>query len=175
MNSILMTLLLCLQDESGISIGPRAGYIRAKDADDGTWFGGGQIRLHFGHLLAIEGSVTYHQEEFQNGNIVVTQYPVELSALLYPFPAGWQVQPYAVGGAGWYYTHYHYRGILAPFDDETEHIFGAHLGGGLELRPNSRISLNADVRYIFIEPNTRRVQDEVFDYWQFTIGLNFRF
>lgn len=161
--------------EAAFSIGPRAGFLRARDADDGTWFAGGQVRLHFGSLLAIEGSITYHQEEFQNGNVVVTQYPVEVSALIFPFPAPWQFQPYFVGGAGWYYTHYVYRGILAPFDDETEHVFGAHLGGGVDLRLSPFVSLNGDVRYIFIDPDADRVARERFDYWQITVGLNLRF
>jgi hypothetical protein len=89
--------------KEGLSIGPVAGYLKARDADDGTWFGGVQLRLRFARILALEGSITYHKDSFQDGDIDIIQYPVQVSALLFPIPDS-PIEPYGVFGAGWYYT-----------------------------------------------------------------------
>src|SRR5712671_3507460 len=77
------------------SIGPEGGYLKARGADRGTWFAGGQARLHFTPVLALEVSGTYHQNRYEDGGIKVTQYPVQISGLIYPFPNG-IVSPYIV-------------------------------------------------------------------------------
>ena len=74
---------------STLSIGPSAGYLEARGADRGTWFAGVQARLHVLKFLAAEASITIHQNEYGNGDIVVTQYPVQVTGFLYgQFTAG---------------------------------------------------------------------------------------
>ena len=160
--------------DSAFSIGPAGGYLRQKDADRGTWFGGAQARLHFAKILAAEASVTFHQNKYEDGDVTVTQYPVQLTAMLYVIPTG-PIRPYILGGVGWYYTRFDYSGVFAAIDDRTEHIFGWHFGAGAELMLGHRVSLNADVRYIFLEPDTDQVLDQDFNYWQIAFGLNFFF
>lgn len=156
---------------SPFSIGLAGGYLVVKDADRGTWFGGAQARLRFG-LFAVEASITAHQNEYEDGDVVVTQYPVQLTAFLYPIPEG-PFRPYILGGVGWYYTRVDYQGLFAALDDHTEHIFGEHFGAGLELLIAPRVSIDADVRYIFLNPSNDQVIHRDFNYWQVTLGLNF--
>jgi opacity protein-like surface antigen len=156
------------------SLGGQAGYLKARHADKGTWFGGAQARLHFLDFLAAEASITFHNNNFDNGDVRVTQYPVQLSAMLYILSEG-PVQPYILGGVGWYYTHIEYRGAFSIYQDKTDNIFGEHLGAGVELILGPSVSIDADLRYIFLNPNNDKVGDRDFDYWQFTVGLNFLF
>ena len=162
------------EDEySPFSIGAVAGYLKAKNADRGTWTGGAQARFRFG-LLAAEASITFHESEYEHGDVHVTQYPVQLTAFLYILPVG-PIRPYILGGVGWYYTRYDYSGQFASTANRTENIFGEHLGAGAELFLGKSISLNADVRYIFLNATTDKVLGGQFNYWQATAGLNFFF
>ena len=95
------------------SFGPTAGYLNARGADRGTWFGGVQARLHFLDCLAAEASITFHQNRYEGGDVVVTQYPVQLTAFFYIIPQG-PVRPYILGGVGWNYTNMHYSGLFRP-------------------------------------------------------------
>ena len=155
------------------SLGAVGGYLKAKDADRGTWTGGVQARLRLGHFAA-EASITFHENNFENGDVVVAQYPVQLTAFLYILEKG-PIQPYILGGVGWYYTRVEYRGALNAIPDDTDHTFGWHFGAGAELFLSPRVSINGDVRYIFIDPNTDKVVNEDFNYWQITFGINFLF
>jgi outer membrane protein W len=106
--------------------------------------------------------------------VVVSQYPVQLTAFLYIIPQG-PIRPYILGGVGWYYTRVDYTGQFASTPNHTEHIFGEHLGAGGELFFSPRVSLDVDVRYIFLNPTTDKVIGRDFNYWQITAGLNFLF
>lgn len=155
------------------SLGPSGGYLRAKDTDRGTWFGGVQARFRFG-IFAAEASITFHQNHYENGDVVVTQFPLQLTAFLYPIPVG-PIRPYILGGVGWYRTRIDYSGALGSIPDDHQNIFGEHLGAGAELMLGDRVSLNADVRYIFLNPDTAQVIGEDFNYWQIAFGVNFFF
>ena len=160
----------------GFTLGPVAGYIKTRDADGGTWFGGVQARYRFGGILAVEGSITFHRDEFQDGDVVVTQYPVQVSALIFPLPFG-AFEPYGVIGAGWYYTRVDIDTALVQ-DDDTENLFGVHLGAGAQLHVAPRFSIFADFRWIFMdEPATDNsdLDEEEFDAGQVTLGGSFRF
>lgn len=156
------------------SIGPEVGYMKAKDADRGTWLVGAQARVHLVPYLAGEASITFHQNHYDNGDVHVTQYPVQVSALLYPLPNA-QFSPYLVGGGGWYYSRITYGGSLSGLSNQTDHSFGWHTGAGLEIKLGTSASINADLRYIFLNPGDNAVSADNFNYWQATAGLNFLF
>ena len=160
-------------DFSPFSLGASAGYLRAKDTDHGTWFGGVQARLRLG-MFAAEASVQFHQNRYEHGAVVVTQYPVQLTAFLYLIPAG-PIRPYILGGVGWYYTEIDYEHELSFIPTSHQNIFGEHLGAGAELFLAPRLSVDADVRYIFLNPSTNQVIGREFNYWQITAGINFFF
>lgn len=165
--------------DTRFTLGGRVGYLRVKDADEGTWTGGIQARLYLAHgFVAVEGSIEFHQDEFADGDIVVTQYPVQVTGLVFPFARqDWPVQPYALAGAGWYYTRIDYDDALG-LDEDTEHYFGVHVGAGGDLRLGERTFLNADFRWVFVdEPgiDNSDLDEEEWDFWQATGGINFRF
>ena len=162
------------EEVGGFSIGPAGGYLRARGSDRGTWFGGAQARLRILNILAAEASITFHQSHYEHGDILVTQYPVQLTAMLYIIPVG-PVRPYILGGVGWYYTRIDYRDNLSAINDQTDHFFGVHLGAGLELMLGKSASIDADFRYIFINASNEQVINRDFNYWQITFGLNFFF
>jgi len=163
----------------GWALGIRAGYLRSRDADEGTWFGGVQVRIYLLEWLGIEGSIEFHQNDFLDGDVTVTQYPVQATGLLFIPVGDFALKPYGLAGAGWYYTRTDYSGTLSTFDTETDSVFGIHLGGGGEIRfSDSRFSINADVRYVFLdEPgvDNSQLEDEESDYWQATAAFNIRF
>jgi len=155
------------------SIGLVGGYLKARDADRGTWFAGGQARLHLTPVLALEVSGTYHQNHYEKGDITVTQYPVQVSGLIYPLPSS-VFSPYIVGGAGWYYSRIGYSGALSGFSDQTKHPFGTHVGAGADVKLG-RFTIDADFRYIFLDSSGTQLPDGDFNYWQATLGVNFNF
>lgn len=163
------------EKDASFSLGPVAGLIFAKDADRGTWFGGVQARLHLAKFFAVEAAITFHQNHYEDGDVVVTQYPVQLTAFLYIIPEG-PIRPYILGGVGWYYTRVDYKDSFAVINkDQTEHQFGEHFGAGVEFMLGAHSSLNADVRYIFINATNDSVFSGDFNYWQLTLGVNFYF
>ena len=158
---------------SPFSLGAAAGFLRARGADEVTWFGGVQARLRMGYFAA-EASIQFHQNRYENGDVVVTQFPVQLTAFLYIIPIG-PIRPYILGGVGWYRTRTDYKGPFNAIPDDHQNIFGEHLGAGAELFLGPRVSIDADVRYIFLNPSTDQVIGRDFNYWQMTFGLNFMF
>jgi len=156
------------------SLGVIAGYLRAPDADRGTWTAGLQARFHISPTLAVEAAGTYHKNSYGNGDAHVTQYPVQVSALLYPLPSG-SFSPYLVGGGGWYYSKIAYEGALSGLSNETENTYGTHAGAGLEIRLGSSAMIDADLRYIFLQPRSNAFQSGDFNYWQGTLGLSLTF
>ena len=158
----------------GPEFGLRAGYIKPRDADDGTWFGGIQLRVPLASSLAIEGSIAVHHNEFEDGDIDVVQYPVQVTALWFLFPES-PVCPYLLGGVGWYYTRVSFDGDLGDTEDDTTSFFGAHLGFGVRFAIEKSVVLSADLRYLFIEPNEDELDEEEFDSLQFVFSVGFPF
>lgn len=156
------------------SVGAVGGYLKARHADRGTWLAGLQLRLHFAQVLALEASGTYHQNRYEDGDIKVTQYPVQVSGLIYPLPNS-TFSPYAGGGVGWYYTRIGYSGALAGTPDGTKHPFGEHLVAGIDLKLGRSFTINADYRYIFLQTSGTPIPDDDLNYWQATLGLNINF
>jgi opacity protein-like surface antigen len=165
------------KDRASFSIGPVAGYLKTRDADDGTWFGGLAMRLRFARIFAIEGSITFHNEEFSDGDIEVTQYPVQVSALILPLPDS-PVEPYGIVGAGWYYTRVDFEGPLDNLDSDTDRSFGWHVGAGLQVEIGKHFALFGDFRWVFLdEPGIDNgdLDDEDWDQSWVTLGGMFTF
>jgi opacity protein-like surface antigen len=154
-----------------LSIGGRATYYDPNDAD-GAWYGGAQVRLYLFEFLAFEGSADYRQNDFDSTR--VRSYPVQVSALLYPFGTR-RLSPFLLGGGGWYYTN-----VDGPSGSDTQNRFGAHAGGGLQFWITNRFSVDSTYRYIWlekVESQNQNIQDKKFNDngHMVTIGLNFHF
>ena len=156
----------------GVSLGGRAMYFRAKDADHGNLSPGVQLQLHLTPMFALEGSIDYRKEEF--GSTVVDVYPVQASLLVYLMPRS-RLTPYVLGGGGWYYTH-----VRAP-NDHTQYRFGPHVGAGLKLSLNRSWSVDGSYRYLWTRdinsedaahPAGRNFSDNGF---MLTAALNYHF
>ena len=158
----------------GPEIGLRAGFISPRDADDGTWFGGLQVRVPLTPMFAIEGSIEFHSSDFADGEIEVVQYPVQATLLVFIMPDA-PVCPYVLGGLGWYYTTVDFSGSLSGVDSETDSMFGAHLGFGARFDLGGTASASADLRYIFVEPDNDALEDEDFEAIQLVLSLSFPF
>src|SRR6185503_11189180 len=57
--------LLGEEHPASFSIGAAAGYLSARGADRGTWFGGVQARLHFARIFAAEAAMTFHSNHYE--------------------------------------------------------------------------------------------------------------
>ncbi|NIT58690.1 MAG: outer membrane beta-barrel protein [Aliifodinibius sp.] len=158
-----------------LGIGPRLGYYKANDADEGSFYIGAQTRARLGSVLGVEGSVEYRaaQEYTIGGQSFETKFvPVTASALLF-LPVSENFAPYGVAGLGAYYTIYEFEGVID--DVENEFNFGYHLGFGLELPINENAALNFDYRYLFLNPEANEVSTDNTNYNGnvFTAGLMF--
>jgi opacity protein-like surface antigen len=158
-----------------LGIGPRLGYYKANDADEGSFYIGAQTRARLGSVLGVEGSVEYRaaQEYTIGGQSFETKFvPVTASALLF-LPVSENFAPYGVAGLGAYYTIYEFEGVID--DVENEFNFGYHLGFGVELPINENAALNFDYRYLFLNPEANEVSTDNTNYNGnvFTAGLMF--
>lgn len=127
------------------SIGPRATFVKPKDADEGKWYGGVQARFGLGNAVGLEGSIDYRKNDYA-GDTEVIVYPVQASLLVYLAPEA-PVSPYILGGGGWYHTRIN---IGDDFHD-TSYRFGPHAGGGLEIALGPSLSLDGSYRYVWLK------------------------
>lgn len=164
------------QIDSGFGIGPRLGYYKAADADEGNFLAGVQLRGRLSEVFGIEIAAEYRAgEKYGIGDVqsVKTSYvPVTASAMVF-LPVSEHFAPYGLAGLGAYYTTYDTEG----FDDDLESEFnvGYHLGFGLQIPFNENVALNADYRYLFLNPdsNEESLEDTDFSGNAFTAGLTF--
>lgn len=157
-----------------LALGLMGGYLNARGDEHGAWYGGLFARLYLLSTLAVEASLSVHEDKFADGDVVVTQWPVQLTGLWFPF-RDLPIAPYVLGGVGWYYTNVHTRGSLSSISDETDSTIGGHAGLGVELRPPIAVTIFADARYIFIRPSTEVVAKADFSFWQLTLGAGITF
>jgi len=155
------------------SVGGRATYFDPKEGED-RWFGGAQLRVHPSHYVAVEASADYRREEFDGGTKTHT-YPVQGSLLIYPIGTT-RLAPFILGGGGWYFTSVDGPGGFS----DTQHRFGGHVGGGLQLFITDHISVDSTYRHIWlerVESKSASLDDKKFDDngHMVTIGLNVHF
>lgn len=160
---------------SPFGIGPRVGFYKSEDAEDGRGFLGFQARFKFTEVFVGELSIDWRRDTYHLGGgdeLIVTQYPVLLSAIFNILPSS-PITPYVILGAGWYNINQSYDYGDDNFDDNTQE-FGYHLGGGVDFRFKPSMALNADVRYNMLEFEHNNGSDE-FDAggWIFSTGLTF--
>jgi opacity protein-like surface antigen len=160
------------QAEAGpFSIGGRAVDFVPRGGSD-AWMGGIQARLRLPLFFGVEGSVDYRRETF--GSDTTHEWPVMVSGLIY-LPKIILVQPFILGGAGWYNTR-----VEGPagFND-TQNRFGPHVGAGVEVNLDTRWFLDATYRYVWLNDlrsvDALGVPQHIRDSGHMiTAGLNFR-
>ena len=154
-----------------IEISPSLGATKSTDANagDAKAFGGLALRAPLLPFLKVEGSIGYRQDSFgSGGDIKVRQWPVMASAWASPLP-----MVYAGGGLGWYRTTVDYPTTL-PINDTTTMKMGVHLGGGVDIPIGSKLGLDVNGKYIFMQKDKNNVQlPTTFnpDFWTVGLGL----
>ena len=162
----------------GLYVGPQVGWQKASSADNGKFMLGGACRIKLTDALGVEGSINYRQEDYNNGDVTVTSYPVMITGLFYPISI-----VYGAIGFGWYNSSFAYSSSLHQLgiDNQTEQKVGWHFGAGVELPLSGSVSspntiLTADIRYVFLNydfqqmPGSPNLQS---DYVVITAGLLF--
>ena len=140
----------------GFGIGARLAWIKTnseiEELDEGsTRFYGGHIRLS-GARVGIEMSLDRHTESFEVLNQKVKETPIQASLLL-KLAAG-SVQPFLLGGPGWY------KRSVSPIEGPADELdvsttdFGWHAGGGLEILAGRHFGIHGDYRYTFLDFNS---------------------
>lgn len=141
------------------------------DAGDAEFSGGLALRAPLLPFLKLEGGITYRQDSYFDDNLKVRMWPVTASAWLSPFP-----MLYAGGGLGWYRTTYDFQAPLLQEDATTSKI-GVHLGGGALVPIASKLGLDFNGRYIFMQKDDDIELPSTFnpDFWSASLGLSFQF
>jgi opacity protein-like surface antigen len=135
-------------------------------------WGGVQARLQLPLFFGVEGSVDYRREAF--GATTAHEWPVQLSGLVY-LPKIIVVQPFLLGGVGWYNTT-----TTGPDGySNTQNRFGPHAGAGAEFNLNSSWFLDATYRYVWLSElhttNARGASEDVRDSGHMvTVSINYR-
>lgn len=167
--------------KDAFGIGPRLGYYKATDADEGNFYGGLQARLRVGAVIGFEAAVDYRAGQeygFEQYSVKTSSIPVTGSIMLFA-PLSSSFSPYGLAGIGAYYTRYDYEGSIAELTQEDDSSFnmGYHLGFGAEFPFNEKVALNVDYRYIFLNPdeNDQPFEDANLNSNAFTAGLMFYF
>lgn len=179
MSALLLGLQAAAFAEDGVgdsmlSIGPRATYAAPKDATEGAWAPGAQLKLHLSSVLGLEASIDYLKNDFGPLTSIKT-YPVQASLLAYLMPGG-AVSPYLLGGAGLYYSK-----VTGPLGYESNTSrFGLHAGAGLEVMLGNSLSIDGAYRYVWLESIMSHDADALDKDYQdagsmITIGLNLLF
>jgi opacity protein-like surface antigen len=182
---ILAALVLPGSADAGIlALGGHAGYFQVSDNGENNFYAGAHARLRLPLLLALEGSLDYRPSSTRTVGVPspgtdldVTTYPITVSALVYPMPL-----IYLLGGVGWYNTTIEFSeaGVTSGPASETNDNFGSHVGAGLEMSVGGNRSLNAGIRYVFLDYDVTRLDlgglDTIeADYYSIQVGLTFNF
>ena len=128
-------------------IGIRLGYYGGADADDPVPVVGVYDRLDIPGPLNLEISADYRNESLRGGDLEAVVVPVRVSAVLNFFPG---VSPYLLAGVGADYTSISFHNELSGQGDETDLVYEAHAGVGLEFGVGP-LSVVGDLRYCLVE------------------------
>jgi opacity protein-like surface antigen len=141
--------LACLATLAGAApavagdFGVRLGYYGGADADDPVPVIGVYDRLDIPGPLNLEISADYRNESLRGGDLEAAVVPLRLSAVLNLFPG---VSPYLLAGVGADYASISFHNELSGKGDETDLVFEAHAGAGLEFNLGP-LSVIGDLRY----------------------------
>jgi opacity protein-like surface antigen len=137
--------------------GTGAGFLGAAvrtEGGSGTTFVGGALGItRLTGVFGLELFVGYRNDTYdQSGAPVlrVEQIPVQLSLLAYLLP-NLRVQPYLLGGIGYYRIWCTGEGPLEPWGGTIENKFALHAGAGVDVRISRAVSLRLDARYVFLD------------------------
>lgn len=161
--------------------GTGAGFLgavtRAAGSSGPTFVGGalGITRLTgvFGLELLIGHRIDTYDEAGTRA-LRVQQIPVQLTLLAYVLP-NLRVQPYLLGGIGYYRIWATGVGTRETEGRSIENKFALHAGGGVDVRVSRSVSLRLDARYVFLDIDAVGALGMSSRSWQAGTGLNVYF
>jgi opacity protein-like surface antigen len=136
--------------DPGVGFGLQGGISKGQDAD-AVLVGRLHTRYRLTGMVGVELAAAYRNEEVrvQDAPFVrLAQGQLTGSFLLFLF-FDHPVQPFLMGGGGYYYVTERGLGANQEFR-RTEHLFGFHAGVGVDVRLGRRVSVFLDARYTFL-------------------------
>ncbi len=136
--------------DPGIGFGLQGGISKGREAD-AVLIGRLHARYRITGMLGVELAAAYRNEEVRVQDVPFVRLAQGqltgsfLLFLLFDHP----VQPFILGGGGYYYLTERGLGASLGFQ-RTEHLFGFHFGGGVDFRVGQRVSVFLDGRYTFL-------------------------
>lgn len=162
--------------ENSSGIGPKIGYYKAPDAEDGTMFIGLQARTkgkYFGGEFAAEYRGEQAYTTAGGSELTIRQIPITGSLMIFA-PIAQNLAPYGLAGLGAYYTMYDYDGGFLNPGDDSEMKIGYHLGFGADVAISESAAFNIDYRYLFLD-GSDDLSDKEFSGNVISAGLTFYF
>ena len=154
------------------------GYMaRTPDASGATFEAGAHVLTRLTGALAVELFAGYRSETYeQNGVSVlrVSQVPVQLSLLAYLLP-NLRVQPYLLGGGGYYRIWATGTGPAEAQGRSIENKFALHAGAGVDVRTGRAFSIRREGRYVFLDVDAVTALGLSAKGWQAGGGFNLYF
>jgi len=97
--------------------------------------------------------------------------------MIYPIKLP-KVGVYLLGGGT--YANLKVKGTSVVTGEVTEKKWCAHVGAGIDVSLSNRLTLNGDVRFVFLDASSvdelldEAASDYTGDFWAATLGLNFK-
>ena len=167
-------------DGFGMDLGIHGGAVGTDGTDGNSFVGGAQARFHLFWIIGAEARASYYSDTYdlgQLGSVDIENVPFQVSGMIYPIKLP-KDGIYLLGGGT--YSNLKVQGTSVFTGEVTEKKWSAHAGAGIDIGLSSRVTLNGDVRFVFIDADSvDEVLDEVAsdytgDFWAATIGLNFK-
>jgi hypothetical protein len=156
------------------SLGAALGLLGARGADSTSLFGEGEFRWWMLDWLGIQAAGSAYRTAFQDGAIVCSQIQVQGSVVIAPFPR-FELVPYLLGGAGYYYTtaEYH-KNLSGVFPTDRTSSIGYHGAVGIDWVHNS-VSIFLQGVYVIVDPLLGGMSHSDFNHWEALAGMTLRF
>jgi outer membrane protein W len=162
--------------DPGPGIGLLGFSARSLDAAGPAFLGGAQALTRITGVLAIELFAGYRSDTYaaDGTSLHVKQVPVQLSVIAYLTP-NLRVQPYLLGGGGYYRIWGTESGPQAEAENFIENKLGLHAGAGVDVRVARRLSLRVEGRYVFLDIDAVTALGKGANGWQAGGGFNYYF
>lgn len=173
-----------LAEEAHAYLGARVGHITLEEVDDDGSFNIGVLGgIFFGQRFSAEASVDFQESDFAIvvDDILISIVPLERETIAFqigltftPFP-GKTVQPYGLGGVGYYFSEYAF-GNSFPGDRVSES--GYYAGAGVDFlggRWRDTVSVTIDVRWLFTAKEQPAGSEIRADGRMFSVGFRYKY
>lgn len=167
-------------DGFGMDLGVHGGVVGTDGGNGNSFIGGAQARFHIFWIIGAEARASFYSDTYDFaglGEVDIDNTPVQISGMLYLLKLP-KVGLYVLGGGT--YSSLKVNGEDVGIGEVTDSKWSAHAGAGLDIHLSKTISLNGDVRYVFLDANSidealgAVADDYNGDFWTGTIGLNFK-